>query len=197
MAKEMIRGAGKTCISFHNSCLSQHVLEGKHPSSRFIRYILYKKLSVEKRRQSSLTPKRNNNNILAFGNAGSIVQGCFNMLFGEHWKIIFDDFLLRNASAKQFENLPEHDSCSFESRGSSANLAVSDNVLVDFNSHEIDSGYPVFKDFVSQLRSGFSELQVWNFRIESAFDWVNNFRAGKIGFWNWIVEKRLKIDCFE
>ena len=30
----MIRGTGKTCIFFHNSCLSQHRLEGKHPSSR-------------------------------------------------------------------------------------------------------------------------------------------------------------------
>lgn len=34
MAKEMSRGASNTCIFFHNSCLSQHVLEGKHPSSR-------------------------------------------------------------------------------------------------------------------------------------------------------------------
>jgi len=32
MPKEMIRGAGKTCIFFHNACLSQHVLGGKHPS---------------------------------------------------------------------------------------------------------------------------------------------------------------------
>jgi len=109
----------------------------------------YKKFSVEKKRQCTLISNRDNNNVLAFGNAGSIVQSRFNMLFGENWKIVFDDFLLRNASAKQFENLPEHDSCSFESRSSSTNLAVCSNVPVDFNSHENYWYYGVFKHFVS------------------------------------------------
>ena len=47
MLKEMIRGAGNTCIFFHNSYLSQYVLEGKHPSSTCIKYIPYKNFSVK------------------------------------------------------------------------------------------------------------------------------------------------------
>lgn len=154
--EKVIQGTGKTCISFHNylkifnfqvpknplgffrTYLSQYVLEGKHPSSKPIRHIPYIKFSVKKKQRSSLIYKGDYNNILAFGNAGSIVQSCFNMLFGKCWKIIFDDFLSGYISSKQFKNLPEHDSCAFESRSSSANLAVRDNVLVDFNSHEID-----------------------------------------------------------
>ncbi len=48
MLKEMIRGAGNTCIFFHNAYLSQYVLEGKHPSSRCISDAYYKKFSFMK-----------------------------------------------------------------------------------------------------------------------------------------------------
>lgn len=49
MLKEnMIRGTGNTCIFFHNSYLSQCVLEGKHPSSTtYDKYNLYINLSLE------------------------------------------------------------------------------------------------------------------------------------------------------
>jgi len=49
--KKVIQGAGNTCIFFHNSCLSQHVLEGKHPSSKkdiFYPYLNLSKLKISK-----------------------------------------------------------------------------------------------------------------------------------------------------
>lgn len=48
MLKEMIRGAGNTCIFFHNSYLSQYVLEGKHPSSGVDVFNGYLNLSPKK-----------------------------------------------------------------------------------------------------------------------------------------------------
>lgn len=47
MLKEVNRGTGSTCIFFHKSYLSQYVLEGKHPSSRWIMYNQYLNLSHE------------------------------------------------------------------------------------------------------------------------------------------------------
>ena len=47
MLKEMIRGAGNTCIFFHNPYLSQYVLEGKHPSSSVNVFIEYLNLLPE------------------------------------------------------------------------------------------------------------------------------------------------------
>ncbi|MBS3124168.1 hypothetical protein J4437_06075 [Candidatus Woesearchaeota archaeon] len=35
----IIRETGSTCIFFHNSCLSQRVLEGKHPSSNTVEHM--------------------------------------------------------------------------------------------------------------------------------------------------------------
>jgi len=43
MLKEVIQGTGDTCIFFHNSYLSQYVLEGKHPSSTLMSWLNYYK----------------------------------------------------------------------------------------------------------------------------------------------------------
>ena len=45
--KIMIRGTGNTCIFFHNSCLSQQVLEGKHPSSKKVMFLYYINISLK------------------------------------------------------------------------------------------------------------------------------------------------------
>ena len=47
MAKEVSRGTGNTCIFFHSSCLSQHVLEGKHPSSKNVMLPHYINISLK------------------------------------------------------------------------------------------------------------------------------------------------------
>src|SRR3989344_6087055 len=65
---------------------------------------------------------------------GCIMQGCFNMIFvdrGECFKNLFNGY----SCFEHFQNLPDHNPCTFESRLATTNLRVCNKVLINFNSH--------------------------------------------------------------
>ena len=67
---------------------------------------------------------------------GGIIKRSKNSFFSEFRKIIFKDFINSNSGSKQFKHLPYHDPCAFEGGCASTDFIVSNNVFVDFNSHE-------------------------------------------------------------
>ncbi len=75
----------------------------------------------------------------SFSKFCSKLQGCFDMLFFKGNEKIVQDFFYGNTIFKQFKNLPDHDSCTFECRSTSTNLTICNDIMVDFNSHNFDS----------------------------------------------------------
>lgn len=65
-------------------------------------------------------------------------------------EIIFENFINTNACAEQFHNLPDHNSCAFESWCSPTNFAVNNNVLVNLNSHNLNYSKELYKSFSLQ-----------------------------------------------
>ena len=57
------------------------------------------------------------------------------------------NFFNRHAPLKHFQNLPDHNSCAFESRRSTADFTVRDNILINFDSHAMNNNNSVFKGF--------------------------------------------------
>ena len=82
---------------------------------------------------------------ISSGQIGSVMQSGTDMFFGKFRKVAFDYFVLRNTSTKQLKNLPNHNPSSLKSQSSAADFGVSDNVLVNFDSHTICSDNPIFK----------------------------------------------------
>ena len=56
----------------------------------------------------------------------------------ERWKIILKDFIDTDPCSEQFQNLPNHNSCSFKGRSSATNFTVNNNVVINFNSHDVN-----------------------------------------------------------
>ncbi len=81
---------------------------------------------------------------------GSICQNRKDSCFCELRKIIFRDIFDTDSCSEQFQNLPYHDSCSFESRSSSADFRVCNNVISDINSHKLRGECEIFKSFSLQ-----------------------------------------------
>ena len=79
--------------------------------------------------------------------ACSILQSRLNVLASKGDKVACEDFIYRNAGFKQLKNLPNHDARAFERGLPVANLAISDNVLVDFYSHEFRSTNEIYNSF--------------------------------------------------
>ena len=79
-----------------------------------------------------------------------ILQGCFNMLISQG-REGFKDFIDRDISLEHFQNLPNHNSCSYESRLSVTNFSVCNNILINFDSHKNVNEQEVFKDFQLML----------------------------------------------
>jgi len=69
----------------------------------------------------------------------SICHNREDSLFCERWKIILENFINANTCSEQFQNLPDHDSCSFECRSSATDFRVNDNVIINLNSHEFSN----------------------------------------------------------
>ena len=88
------------------------------------------------------------NIISSFGNISCELQGCFDMFFCKRDYETGDDIINRDSCFKHLQNLPDHDSGSFESRLSMANLSVCDNILIYFNSHNLDDEEEVYKYFI-------------------------------------------------
>ncbi|MBR9702100.1 hypothetical protein GOV13_04215, partial [Candidatus Pacearchaeota archaeon] len=78
---------------------------------------------------------------------GSICQNRKDSRACELREIILNDFVDSDSCSKQFHNLPDHNSCSFECRSSTTNFSISNNELVNINSHELNMGEEIFKSF--------------------------------------------------
>ena len=65
----------------------------------------------------------------------------------EGGKIIMDDFVNANSCSEQFQNLPDHDPCSFKSKGASADFRICNDIFVNLNSHNIKDNNEIFKSF--------------------------------------------------
>lgn len=89
----------------------------------------------------------NDDIVPAFGYSGCIVQSCFNLLFCEWGYETCNYFFDRDTCFKHFQDLPNHDSCAFESRFTMANLTVCNNILVNFDSHNISNSGDIYKHY--------------------------------------------------
>jgi len=86
------------------------------------------------------------NNSLVGDSLCSETQCGVDVCFGEGG-VIYKDFFNCFSTLQHLQNLPDHDSGAFKSWSSSANLSICNDILIDFDSHEIDSGGEVYKDF--------------------------------------------------
>jgi len=77
-----------------------------------------------------------------------ILKGCQDVFSSNSWMVL-EDFFNAHSSMKHFKNLPDHNSSSLESRGSTADFAVCYNILVDFDSHGSYDRKSVYKFFAS------------------------------------------------
>lgn len=84
-----------------------------------------------------------------------------NGFFGEFGKIVFENLSYRNSCSKQFNNLPDHNSGAFESWLPMADFAVSDNVFVNFDSHDSMNINEIYKTF------GLSKVNVYEVKNEN------------------------------
>ena len=104
------------------------------------------------------------NNSLVSDSLCSEIQCSFDMCLGER-RIVFQDFLNCFSSFEHLQNLPDHDSGVFEGGGSTTDLSVCDNILIDFNSHAIKGYNTLFKDFelmpVTQVYNSYNDKDIY------------------------------------
>ncbi len=90
---------------------------------------------------------KSDDDILATSCDGSrIMKGCFDMFFSQG-REGFQYFFNRSSIFEHFQDLPDHDSCSFESGCSTTNLTICNNIIINFNSHNVNDKDKVYKDF--------------------------------------------------
>ena len=113
-----------------------------------------------------------------FYDCRSILESSENCFFCQLREIIFENFFRCNACSEQFNYLPDHNSCAFESKLTVANLTVCNNAFVNFNSHCKDSNNnEIFKLFYNRDLTNF-KLQ----KISEIYDNLGNLQenAGEI-----------------
>lgn len=69
----------------------------------------------------------------------SIVQDRQDSFFTNVRKIIFSYCINADSSSQQFQNLPDHNSCSFKDRLSPTNFTISHNISINLYLHKINS----------------------------------------------------------
>ena len=84
--------------------------------------------------------------MLSADELGSIFESGRNMLSGDGW-VVLQNNLYRLSGRYQLDNIANQNSGALESGLSVADFAVRDDVLVDFDSHNIDTGNALFKGF--------------------------------------------------
>ncbi|MEK6984156.1 MAG: LamG-like jellyroll fold domain-containing protein [Nanoarchaeota archaeon] len=94
-----------------------------------------------------------------FNQLRGIVQSRENGFFGKSGEVIFNDSIWCDTSSQQVNYLPDHNSSSLEGRFTMTDFAVNDNILVDFDSHEINNGDVIFKDSENQSDDQMHELK--------------------------------------
>ena len=97
----------------------------------------------------------------SFGDAGSIVQGSFYMLFGQGRKF-FKNFFDTHPTFQHFQYLPHHDSSALERRLAVAYFTVGYNMLANFESHETTNKLLSFDIFNFSHNSGIKTFRKVN-----------------------------------
>lgn len=98
-------------------------------------------------------------------------------MFCKGWEIFLKNFVDTDTGSEQFENLPGHDTGSFESRSSPTNFGICDNVFIDFNSHGFDN----YKDYLNFSDSSLTNSINISVENNFIFDCVlNGFSSDQI-----------------
>ena len=84
--------------------------------------------------------------ISASGQISSILQSCQDVFFIYSW-VVIEDFINAHSSVEHFQNLPDHNSCSFEGGLSMTDFTICDNIIINFNSHKINNDEELYKHF--------------------------------------------------
>ena len=124
------------------------------------------------RNLSSLSFDVDDDIVTPFSETSCILQSCFNMLFCEGDKEGVKNFFDRSPIFQHLQNLPDHNSCSLESRLAMANFSVCNNELINFNSHGVKDDNKIFKSFVLQI--------VFIFEIQNDGNCFLNIKLGLI-----------------
>lgn len=80
-----------------------------------------------------------------------ILQSCPDMLLGQRRECL-KDFFDRSPIFQHLQNLPNHDSCAFESGLPMADFTVCYNIFVNFNSHTNDNDNTVYKFYDNKVK---------------------------------------------
>ncbi|MDP3026076.1 MAG: LamG-like jellyroll fold domain-containing protein, partial [Nanoarchaeota archaeon] len=122
------------------------------------------------RNLSSWSFDANDDIISSLNKTSCILQSCFNMLFCERHKECIKNFFYWNSSFEQLKNLPNHDSCAFESGLSMADIAVCNNIFVNFNFHCNDINNNDYLSFSIEKNPSNFKLQL----ITETYEDINN-----------------------
>jgi len=68
-------------------------------------------------------------------------------MFFSQRRVCFNDFLNRGSRFNHFQDYVNHNSSAFESWLAMTDFTVSNNVIIDFNSHDSINDDEVFKDY--------------------------------------------------
>jgi len=107
-------------------------------------------LTFSSSRNFSFFFNTNDDIITSSGDDACIMQSCLDMPSSEGCLESCKNFFSRHATFEHFQDLPDHDSGTLESRSTTANFAVRNNILVNFNSHGINDGIQLFKTFAQK-----------------------------------------------
>ena len=88
----------------------------------------------------------------SFCELSSKLQSCFDVLFNQG-RVCFKDFFCSSSIFEHFQNYRNHDSCTFESRLSMANIGINNDIIINFDSHEINNDSSVFKYYENNSAS--------------------------------------------
>jgi len=107
----------------------------------------------------------------------SIIQDRQNSFFAELWEIILPDFINANSGSKQFQDLPDHNSCFFKDRFSFTNFIISNNVIINFSFHRINNNL----DYLNFSNENF-EVNPKSFSNSkfNDFDEINKLNGGVV-----------------
>ena len=128
------------------------------------------------RNLSSLSFDVDDDIVTPFSEASCILQSCFNMLFCERYKEGVKNFFDRSSIFQHLQNLPDHNSCSFESGLAMTNFSVCNNEFIYFNSHDIKDDNKIFKSFDLQII-------VFIFEIQNDGNCLLNISLNAIDLW--------------
>lgn len=140
---------------------------------------------------------QNNNGLLIgcisffMNNSRGIIQGSENRFFVQLWKIIYKNFFNTYSCSKQFNYLPNHNSCAFESRLSMTDFSIGYYVFIYFNSHVKNIGERYINlakkekeafDLASESQLEGQKVSADNFNYELKYiNFLTNFSLLKAG----------------